>query len=182
MQANERLRRLERARRASLRAVSRSRARPHRAALLVMACVAFMLACNRRDDAEPALRKLEVLPAPPGVDVAAHVAESVALARRDGKQLVVYVGAAWCEPCRYFHDAAASGALDEAFGDLRLVEFDLDRDGRALEAAGYKSELVPLFAIPRDDGRASGKAIEGSIKGAGAVDQIAPRLRALLAQ
>lgn len=153
---------------------------------IVMVALAITGACSKGD--EPAqhstassARKLEIVAAPPNVDVAAHVKAAVADAKRDGKQLVVYVGAPWCEPCRYFHDAAIAGELDEAFGDLRLVEFDLDRDGAALERAGYKSHLVPLFALPLDDGRASGKAIEGSIKGDKAVAQIAPRLRALVA-
>ena len=65
---------------------------------------------------------------------------------------------------------------------LRLVEFDLDRDKEALERAGYRSRMIPLFAVPRDDGSGSGEQIEGSIKGPSAVQQIAPRLQALLSK
>jgi thiol-disulfide isomerase/thioredoxin len=124
--------------------------------------------------------RLELVEAPPATDVAAAVAAQVEPATRDHKHLVVYVGAAWCEPCRYFHDAAVAGQLDDELGDLRLVAFDLDRDSAALVAAGYTSAMIPLFAIPRSDGRASGAQIAGSIKGPGAAQQIAPRLRALV--
>jgi hypothetical protein len=79
-----------------------------------------------------------------------------------------------------FHKAAESGQLDAEFGKLRLLVFDLDRDGAALEKANYKSELIPLFALPNPDGTASGKQIEGSIKGDGAVAQISPRLHELV--
>ena len=91
------------------------------------------------------------------------------------------MGASWCEPCQRFHQAAQAGQVDALFPGLRLVEFDLDRDRDRLERAGYRSRMIPLFALPREDGTGSGQQIEGSIKGPGAVEQIAPRLKALLA-
>jgi thiol-disulfide isomerase/thioredoxin len=113
-------------------------------------------------------------------EAAAVVAGELQKAKREGRQLLVYVGATWCEPCRRFHQAAAEHKLDAAFPTLRLLEFDSDRDGERLAAAGYVSQLIPLFARPRDDGRASGRQIEGSVKGDGAVGAIVPRLRSLL--
>jgi hypothetical protein len=92
----------------------------------------------------------------------------------------VYVGAGWCEPCRRFHAAAAEHKLDADFPTLRLLEFDADRDGGRLQAAGYVSRLIPLFVRPAADGRSSGRQIEGSVKGDRAVGEIVPRLRALL--
>nr|HEX4316066.1 hypothetical protein [Kofleriaceae bacterium] len=124
--------------------------------------------------------RLELVDAPATSDAAATIAALLPAAARDHKHLVVYVGATWCEPCRYFHDAAAAGQLDDQLGDLRVVTFDIDRDGAALGAAGYVSEMIPLFAIPRSDGHATGDQIAGSIKGSGAAQQITPRLRALV--
>ena len=96
--------------------------------------------------------------------------------------LLVYVGATWCEPCQRFHQAAERGELDATFPGVTLLEFDLDRDRERLLAAGYTSKLIPLFALPAGDGTASGKQVEGGIKGEGAVGFIAPRLKALLSQ
>jgi thiol-disulfide isomerase/thioredoxin len=124
--------------------------------------------------------KVELTPAPEGEDVATLVRRELERARADGRELVVYVGASWCEPCRRFHEAARDGELDAAFPTLRLVEFDLDRDDARLRAAGYASKMIPLFAAPGADGRATGLQIEGSIKGDGAVAQIAPRLERML--
>ena len=118
--------------------------------------------------------------APDGA-VAKVVSAEVARAKRNDRKLLVYVGATWCEPCRRFHDAVKSGALDKRFGSLRLLEFDLDRDGERLKEAGYDPKLIPLLALPGSDGRATGKQMEGSVKGDGAVGQIVPRLAALLA-
>jgi thiol-disulfide isomerase/thioredoxin len=101
--------------------------------------------------------------------------------KADGRDLVVYVGAKWCEPCQRFHKAAAAGELDTDFPQLTLLEFDLDEDRDRLESAGYKSQLIPLFVMPSADGRASENRFEGSVKGNAAVSNIAPRLRSLLA-
>ena len=101
-------------------------------------------------------------------------------ARDSGREPLVYVGATWCEPCRYFHDAAERGDLDQALPRLDLLEFDRDRDGARLEAAGYSSRMIPLFVVPNPDGRGTARRIEGSIHGPGSPQEIAPRLRALL--
>ena len=131
--------------------------------------------------APPVGPTLEFIVAAEG-DVAARVKDELTRARTQGRKLVVYVGATWCEPCRRFHDAASKGAFDARLPRVRFLEFDLDRDKERLAEAGYVSEYIPLFALPSDDGRASGKQIAGSVKGAGAPDEIAPRLDALLSQ
>lgn len=115
-------------------------------------------------------------------EVAGVVRRELDSAKREGREVLVYVGATWCEPCQRFHESAARGELDDAFPRLTLVEFDLDRDGDRLRAAGYGSQFIPLFALPSADGRGTGRQIEGSIKGQGAVAEITPRLRGLLAR
>jgi thiol:disulfide interchange protein len=155
----------------------------------VAVCVAAALAlgaCTRTEPVKPE-PPAETAPVTPveivkttGEDVAETVRREVVRAKADRVDVLVYVGATWCEPCQYFHNAAAAGKLDATFPGLRLVEFDLDRDKEALERAGYSSKMIPLFAVPRDDGSSSGEQIEGSIKGPAAVAQITPRLQDLL--
>jgi hypothetical protein len=138
-----------------------------------MRLLVFLAACHT------APRHVEWVAATDG-DVPTVVQHELARARSDGRRLLVYVGATWCEPCRRFHDATAAGKLDADLGSLRLLEFDFDRDEPRLRAAGYVSELIPLFAAPNADGRASGRQMSGSIKGDGAVGEILPRLQSLL--
>lgn len=138
------------------------------------------------DPAPPASAKVESLPiqfvpAPDAGEVKAQVQAEYQKAKAEGRQLLVYVGAKWCEPCQRFHDAATAGKLNDAFPGVRLVEYDLDRDRDRLIDAGYGSKMIPLFALPREDGAPAGPRIEGSIKGPGAVAQITPRLREVLA-
>ena len=145
--------------------------------LFVIALAACQSSGSKPD--QPA-GKLELVDAPKADDVAPVIAKEVARATGDHKQLIVYLGATWCEPCVKFHAAAARGELDRDFGNVRMLVFDADRDNEALQRAGYKYELVPLFALPGADGRSIDKQIEGSVKGANYVEQISPRLRALI--
>ncbi len=113
-------------------------------------------------------------------DVAKLVRDERARAKADGRDLVVYVGATWCEPCQRFHEAAKRGELDGEFPELTILEFDLDDDRDRIGRAGYVSKLIPLFVMPGEDGRASSRRFEGGIKGNGAVGDITPRLQKLL--
>ncbi len=101
-------------------------------------------------------------------------------AAADGRDLIVYVGAKWCEPCQRFHHAAQRGELDVEFPNLTILEFDLDEDRDRVVAAGYSSKMIPLFVTPGPDGRASSLRFEGGVKGERAVSNITPRLRKLL--
>lgn len=102
-------------------------------------------------------------------------------ARAEGRRLVVYVGASWCEPCKAFHQAVDAGKLDAELAGVRFLEFDSDADGAALTADGYGGRLIPRFAVPGADGRGDPtRAIEGGVKGDSAVDHIVKRLLPLL--
>jgi hypothetical protein len=129
----------------------------------------------------PAAAHVELRHAPDG-PVDKVVSDALSAARATGRQVVVYVGAAWCEPCQRFHQAVARGDLDATFPGLTLLEFDSDADHDRLRAAGYSSTYIPLFVLPRGDGRSSGQQIEGGVKGEGAVANLVPRLRELLSR
>ena len=124
---------------------------------------------------------LQIEEAPAAGEVETLVRGALAKASARKRRLIVYAGASWCEPCQRFHKAAAGGEFDAAFPDLDILSFDIDRDGERLASAGYVSKLIPLFALPQADGSASGKQVEGGVKGDGAVAYLTPRLKGLLA-
>ena len=161
---------------------------------ILLAMALFVVGCDTtptKDSTPPATTTaasqkltgplIEWMPSPDG-DPAEIAKAEVERAKKDGRALIVYVGATWCEPCQRFHRAAESGEIQGDLPPIRMLEFDLDRDAERLTAAGYGSRLIPLFAVPGPDGRGTDLRIEGSIKGAGAVSNIVPRLRALLAR
>ncbi len=126
------------------------------------------------------VRRLVWIDAAVGADVVRAVRAERRRAEAAGQALLVYVGATWCEPCRYFHEAAVAGKLDEPLGNLRILAFDADRDREQLEPAGYTSKMIPLFVVPDADGRAGSERLAGAVKGPEAVDYLVPRLRTLL--
>jgi len=121
---------------------------------------------------------VRIVEAPAG-EVAPLVIAAEAEAAREHRRLLVYVGAVWCEPCLAFHEAAARGELDASLPGVTLLEFDLDLDEARLAAAGYESEMIPLFVVPGPDGRATARATSGARKGGDYVGQLVPRLQAL---
>ena len=164
--------------------------------LITLLGIFTVSACNgKRDQAAPApkvgavsapLAKSRAKPvlahrAAPKAPLEQFVQQHVEEADASGTRVLVYVGATWCEPCQRFHKALESGQLDEDLAGTKFIEFDSDRDGAELRAAGYASKYIPLFSVPDQSGHASGRAIEGSVKGDGAVrENLVPRLLALL--
>lgn len=130
--------------------------------------------------ATPPTAKLIWLDAPAEGELPLQVQQLDRDARAHGQAALVYVGAAWCEPCRYFHEAALRGELDAALGQVRILAYDADRDRSRLEAAGYTSRMIPLLVRPLADGRAGPRRMQGSIKGPGAVQEMLPRVQRLL--
>jgi thiol-disulfide isomerase/thioredoxin len=123
--------------------------------------------------------QLRTITAPEG-DADKVVRDTMAREAQEGRKVLVYIGATWCEPCKRFHAAANRGDLDKSFPDLTLLEFDADKDGERLLNANYETRLIPYFGKPGPDGRGTGDHIEGSVKGDGAVGEITPRLKKLL--
>ncbi len=163
--------------------------------LLTLLAIFAVCACNgRRDEQATAVTKVGVPAAAksrakplmahrsqPQAPLEQFVQQHVEEAEASGMRVLVYVGATWCEPCQRFHKALESGQLDEALAGTKFVEFDADKDRSELRAAGYASKFIPLFSVPDQTGHASGRAIEGSIKGDSAVrENLVPRLLALL--
>ena len=156
-----------------------------RRARALVAALQLVLACKTdgespSDHASPRSTSLRFVIAPADGEVATLVQREMEKAKREGRTLLVYTGAVWCDPCRRFHEAATRGELGPELDGITLLEFDLDRDAARLRAAGYSSKYIPLFVRPGPDGRSTGKQIEGSVKGDGAAREISPRLVALV--
>jgi hypothetical protein len=125
-------------------------------------------------------RRPELVVAGPG-PADAVVRAALAQAHHDGRRLVVYVSAAWCEPCERFQAALRSGELDAYFPDLRFFKFDHDQDAPRLEAVGYAGNYLPRFVVPAEDGRGTAQRMEGGTKADDTVfTSIGPRLQRML--
>lgn len=126
---------------------------------------------------EPPPAKPDFVKAGPGSVVEVVRAQ---MSEASDREVLIYVGATWCEPCQRFHEAVEKGKLDDKLAGVRFVEFDSDVDKGRLVDAGYGGAMIPRFVVPNDDGSASDKRIEGGVKGDGAVENIMGRLAPLL--
>lgn len=165
-----------------------------RLALAMLATSAFpLLGCDAPPEVQPDPTKGSAVgatqpPAKPELvkiadgtsDGPAFIKAELERAERDGRKLVVYIGAEWCEPCQHFHKALEAGQLDKELANVRFLDFDLDKHGALLDAAACQSKLIPLFARPTPEGKCSDKRTEGGIKGSGAVGHLMPRLTQIL--
>jgi hypothetical protein len=152
--------------------------------LVAVATIAALVgACQSGHEPSTQAKSVQVaefVKAAPG-EVGDLVRTELMRAKADDRRLIVYVGASWCEPCEYFREAVAARALPAEMNDLRFLEFDNDVDDERLERANYGGQMIPRFVLPMADGRGGKRRFEGSIKGPGAVDNILPKLRWLLA-
>ena len=103
-------------------------------------------------DASPPRARVKVVDASEDSDVLSLVRAKRLEAKAEGRVLVVYVSATWCEPCKKLRAELASGRLDDRLAHVTLLAFDADRDGDRLGAAGYSYQFVPFVALPGADG------------------------------
>lgn len=96
-------------------------------------------------------------------------------AKSEGRVLIVYVSATWCEPCRRMKDEIHAGHLDAQLGKTTLLAFDADKDGDRLASAGYKFGFIPFVALPGADGHPS-ESLEAKGKGSNAWRELLGKL------
>jgi hypothetical protein len=148
-----------------------------RSSLLLVALAALPAACQ---EPHPSHRPDIVVAGSGPAD--AVVRGAVGQAGKQGRRVVVYVSATWCQPCERFQAALRAGELDAYFPDLRFLKFDHDQDAGRLETAGYAGEYLPRFVVPAPDGRGTAQRMEGGTKAEDAVfTSIGPRLQRMLA-
>ena len=109
-------------------------------------------------------RGMRVVVAAQDADALSVVRTERLRAKAEGRVLVVYAGAGWCEPCKRFKNAVQSGSLDDRLARTTLLVFDADRDTERLAAAGYKFQFIPYVAMPGPDGHPTDSA-EARAKG-----------------
>ena len=118
--------------------------------------------------------KLRIVRPPPDAEVTSFVRTERLRAKADGRVLVVYAGAKWCDPCKHFHALAYGGKLDARLSRMELLEFDVDADTERLAGAGYKYRFIPYFALAGADGHAEKEiAVKTSTMTDSALDELA---------
>lgn len=149
------------------------------------AALLVVVGCTKPTPVAPAIdpnATVRFVTAPMDGVVSTIMADQLSRSKTENRRVLLYAGASWCEPCRFFHEAVDRGELIGKLGAVDLVAFDAQADAERMLMSGYESQFIPLFALPNPDGKASGRHIEGSTKGPSSVsDDLVPRLKELLA-
>jgi thiol-disulfide isomerase/thioredoxin len=118
---------------------------------------------------------VRMISASPDSDALSLVRTERLRAKAEGRVLVVYAGATWCEPCRRFKEEVHAGRLDETLPKITLLAFDADRDTERLGSAGYRFQFIPYVALAGADGRPI-ETQEARGKGSGAWRELVGKL------
>lgn len=97
--------------------------------------------------------KVVVVEAAQDMDAISQIRTERLKAKADGRVLVVYVGATWCDPCKKFKQELHSGNLDAKLSKITLLAFDADKDQDRLATVGYSFRFIPFVALPGADGQ-----------------------------
>lgn len=118
---------------------------------------------------------VRVVPAAEESDALSLIRTERLKAKAEGRVLVVYASAAWCEPCRKLKEEIHAGRLDDRLARVTLLSFDADKDTDRLGSAGYKFQFIPYVALPGADGHPA-DSLEARGKGGGAWRELASKL------
>ena len=95
-----------------------------------------------------------------------------------------FLHAEWCGPCKAIEKThTADPKMVAAFKGTAIALIDIDAaDPKALEAAGMKSDVIPVFYKLDAAGKPTGEKIDGGAWGDNIPDNMAPPLAAFFAR
>ncbi len=109
----------------------------------------------------------------------ALLAEQARRARAAGRRAFAEFDAAWCGPCRALKRHLGDPRMVEAFAGTWIVKLDLDRWQGRLAGTGFEGvNAIPVFFELGDDGRPTGRRIDGGAWGEDVPENMAPPLKA----
>jgi thioredoxin-like negative regulator of GroEL len=93
---------------------------------------------------------------------------------------VIEFYADWCAPCQAFQKSLGDPRMAEALRGTFLVKLNLDDWHDKLGGTGFKVDVIPAFYLVGDDGRPTGKMLDGNRWGRSTVPNMSAALRAFL--
>jgi hypothetical protein len=88
-----------------------------------------------------------------GGSVQDQLKHQAALAAKDGKRLLIEIGASWCGPCQAFVHSLGDSVMVDALKDVRVVRVDFNRGGQAFVNGVYPTpSALPAFFLINADG------------------------------
>lgn len=149
------------------------------AAALLLLCVTN---CKKPD----AAATLEVSPAavrllPKQGDLATLIAAEVDKARARNLRSFLELRAEWCKPCKQLEASMNDSRMTEAFAGTYLISIDIDEWTGKLDTIDVSADSIPVFYELDEQGKPTGRKIDGGAWDENIPANMAPPLKAFFA-
>lgn len=116
----------------------------------------------------------EINPAPDALMPA--IQGEVKKAKSQGLKPYVELWASWCEPCMAIKHSLDDDRMKAAFKGTYVIQVYADAWGQKLAGTGFKASVIPIFYEVGDDGKPTGRTIDGGAWGDNIPANMAPPL------
>lgn len=101
----------------------------------------------------------------------------VAKAREAGRTPYAELTAEWCGPCKALRASLGDPRMSDAFDGTYIIQLDYDAWGKDLAGAGLAADAIPVFFELDEDGKPTGRRIDGGAWGENIPANMAPPLK-----
>ena len=117
---------------------------------------------------------------PPDGELTADLKDQAAKAQEAHRKPYAYFYADWCGPCKSLHKSLddKDPLMMEAFKGTYIIQLNVDAWGKRPEAKPFDIKAIPVFFELDDDGRPTGRKIDGGAWGEDIPKNMAPPLQA----
>jgi thiol-disulfide isomerase/thioredoxin len=114
---------------------------------------------------------------PGAEDLKAVLKAEAVKAKAEGRKPHVELWATWCAPCKAIKKSLDDPRMKAAFSGTHIVQLDIDAWGATrLDGAGLPSKVIPVFYALDDEGKPTGRKIDGGAWGDDIPENMAPPL------